>query len=96
MRRIKSFSSASASRCPPSPDLGLASVPPRDLPPQSGDERSRVGVCTDCRHARRIVSAKGSSFWLCERAATEPSRFAKYPRLPVLVCTGLERALPDS
>jgi hypothetical protein len=66
-------------------------VPPRDpRPPLSGDERSRVGLCSDCRHARRIVSAKGSSFWLCERAVTEPERFAKYPRLPVVRCGGFD------
>ncbi|HVY26881.1 MAG TPA: hypothetical protein VHB79_10025 [Polyangiaceae bacterium] len=51
-------------------------------------ERARVGVCADCRHARRIVSAKASSFWLCERSAQEPDRFVKYPRLPVLRCVG--------
>jgi hypothetical protein len=35
-----------------------------------------------------VVSAKGSSFWLCERAQAEPDRFAKYPALPVLRCVG--------
>jgi hypothetical protein len=51
-------------------------------------ERSRVGVCAECQHARRIVSAKGSTFWLCERSVSEPSKFPKYPRLPVLRCEG--------
>lgn len=51
-------------------------------------ERLRVGLCADCQNARRIVSAKGSSFWLCERAVTEPERFKKYPPLPVRACGG--------
>jgi hypothetical protein len=55
----------------------------------------RVGLCADCRHARRIVSAKGSSFWLCERAAFDP-RFKKYPPLPVLRCAGHETNEPPS
>jgi hypothetical protein len=54
-------------------------------------ERSRVGLCADCLHARRIVSAKGSSFWLCERAKSEPQRFTKYPALPVRGCPGFQR-----
>jgi hypothetical protein len=38
---------------------------------------------------RRIESDKGSTFYRCERSATDPS-FAKYPRLPVLQCVGYE------
>jgi hypothetical protein len=38
---------------------------------------------------RRIASDKGSTFYRCERSATDPS-FAKYPRLPVLRCSGYE------
>jgi len=41
---------------------------------------------------RRIVSAKSSSFWLCERALSEPERFSKYPRLPVARCSGFAPA----
>ncbi len=61
-------------------------------PPLSDAERSRVGLCAACTHVRRIVSAKGSSFWLCERAVSEPGRFPKYPPLPVLRCPGFDRA----
>jgi hypothetical protein len=46
-----------------------------------------VGLCTNCAHARRIESARGSVFFLCQLWATDP-RFAKYPRLPVLSCPG--------
>jgi hypothetical protein len=46
-----------------------------------------TGLCEDCVHARRIASAKGSQFVLCELSLSD-SRFAKYPRLPVLTCSG--------
>jgi hypothetical protein len=46
-----------------------------------------VGLCANCAHARRIESERGSLFWLCQLSATD-SRFAKYPRLPVLNCAG--------
>ena len=50
-------------------------------------KQSQVGLCGDCAHARRIESDRGSVFLLCELSATDP-RFAKYPRLPVLSCSG--------
>jgi hypothetical protein len=50
-------------------------------------ERSRAGLCADCIHARRIESARGSEFYFCGLSATD-SNFAKYPRLPVLECSG--------
>jgi hypothetical protein len=50
---------------------------------------ARVGLCTACSQARTIRSAKSSEFWLCERSKRD-SRFAKYPRLPVLACVGFE------
>jgi hypothetical protein len=46
-----------------------------------------AGLCTNCTHARRIESARGSVFFLCQLSVTDP-RFAKYPRLPVLSCRG--------
>lgn len=51
----------------------------------------QTGLCKACLHARTIESAKGSSFLLCQRSATDPS-YAKYPRLPVLSCPGYEPA----
>jgi len=48
-----------------------------------------VGLCARCVNARHIISAKGSTFWLCRKAEDDP-RFAKYPRLPVLRCHGFE------
>lgn len=54
----------------------------------------RRGLCPACAHVKVIQSAKGSTFYLCERARTDP-RFVKYPPQPVLVCAGYERyALP--
>jgi hypothetical protein len=50
----------------------------------------RAGLCADCRFTRLIHSDRGSTFFLCERSATDES-FPKYPRLPVLQCTGYER-----
>ncbi|MET0791871.1 MAG: hypothetical protein ABW061_10155 [Polyangiaceae bacterium] len=54
---------------------------------------ARVGLCATCRHARRIRSAKGSEFWLCEKSKSDP-RFGKYPALPVRACLGFSPADP--
>jgi len=48
-----------------------------------------VGLCATCARAKPITAARGSTFWLCGRAAEDP-RFARYPRLPVLRCPGFE------
>jgi hypothetical protein len=50
------------------------------------------GLCATCRHGRRIDTARGSTFWLCRRSATDP-RYPRYPALPVQACPGFE---PDS
>jgi hypothetical protein len=52
-----------------------------------------VGLCADCRFMRRIESDRGSTFYLCERSATD-ARFPKYPRLPVVQCVGYEPSRP--
>lgn len=49
----------------------------------------RVGLCAACTNARTVVSGRGSAFWMCELAATDP-RFRKYPPLPVVECAGFE------
>ena len=51
--------------------------------------RRDVGLCADCRFMRLMASDRGSTFYLCERSATDP-QFPKYPRLPVLHCAGYE------
>ena len=51
-----------------------------------------VGLCADCVHCR-VITARRSRFYFCERSATDPG-FPRYPRLPVRVCVGFE-ARPD-
>ena len=55
------------------------------------DVRDPIGLCASCRHARVVHSSRGSTFYLCRLAETDP-RFSKYPRLPVLRCAGCEPA----
>jgi hypothetical protein len=47
------------------------------------------GLCDDCAHAKRITSSRDSEFILCLKSKDD-SRFPKYPRLPVVVCSGYE------
>ena len=56
----------------------------------SDREDTRAGLCSHCLHARRIESARGSVFILCNLSLTDP-RFPKYPRLPVLSCDGYKK-----
>jgi len=53
-------------------------------------EKQRAGLCLDCRHARVLRSDRGSVFYQCLRAEDD-ANYARYPRLPVLVCAGYER-----
>jgi len=57
-------------------------------PRESGPD---PGLCGHCRHARVQRSTRGSTFWRCLRAETDPE-FLRYPRLPVRVCGGFEKA----
>jgi hypothetical protein len=50
-------------------------------------EAAQVGLCYDCMYARKIESARGSTFYLCERSVSDPT-FPKYPRLPIIRCSG--------
>jgi hypothetical protein len=52
-----------------------------------------AGLCDDCLHSKRIDSARGSVFRLC-LLHEQDARFAKYPRLPVVRCSGHVRR-PD-
>lgn len=61
--------------------------------PGAGDAE-RVGLCAHCRHARRQRSAKGSTFWRCQLARSDP-RFRPYPPLPVRACPGFAPTSPD-
>ncbi|GMV85154.1 MAG: hypothetical protein AMXMBFR80_10100 [Dehalococcoidia bacterium] len=53
----------------------------------------RAGLCSVCKHARVVISGRGSRFYLCGRAAEDPG-FRKYPPLPVRECRGFERDGP--
>ena len=46
-----------------------------------------VGLCSTCTNAREVKSDRGSKFTMCQLSFLDP-RFAKYPRLPVLTCSG--------
>ena len=59
------------------------------------DDPRTVGLCLECRHARRQETNRGSVFWRCGRAEHDP-RFVRYPRLPVTACAGFERGPRDS
>jgi hypothetical protein len=52
-----------------------------------------VGLCASCRWVRVVTSRRGSTFYRCARAETDP-RFVRYPPLPVLTCPGYEREAP--
>jgi hypothetical protein len=53
------------------------------------DESDQAGLCASCKHVRRVISDRDSTFYLCQLSKTDP-RFPKYPRLPVLACVGFE------
>ena len=53
--------------------------------------RTPAGLCESCRHQRLVSNTRGSTFSLCERSKTEPDRYPRYPRLPVIRCAGHER-----
>lgn len=54
---------------------------------RTNDEPFPAGLCADCLYARRVESARRSAFYLCQRSATD-STFPRYPRLPVIRCSG--------
>ena len=58
-------------------------------------ERMAVGLCAECHHAQRVASGRGSVFWRCRLSARDAA-FARYPRLPVLRCSGYEPAPIES
>lgn len=61
----------------------------------SGEERQQAaaGLCASCLHAEIVTSSRGSRFYLCRLSFTDP-RFARYPTLPVLACSGYVESDP--
>lgn len=52
-----------------------------------------VGLCETCAWVRIATNRRGSVFYRCLRAETDP-RFVRYPPLPVLQCPGYDRRDP--
>lgn len=55
---------------------------------------SHVGLCLDCEYSKHVEAKEDAVYFLCHRFFTDPT-FPKYPRLPVLGCSGyvkLQRA----
>ena len=61
---------------------------PRERPTSRTGEPD-PGLCASCTQGRCLESARGSRFWQCLRAQSDPS-FPRYPRLPVRECRGYE------
>jgi hypothetical protein len=64
------------------------------MQPDAEAERARAGLCTGCRFGVLQRSARGSRFWRCRRADSDPA-FARYPPLPVRSCAGFEPGGPE-
>ena len=45
-----------------------------------------AGLCPRCEHVRKVVSAKGAVFWMCEKSRSD-ARLPRYPAQPRMVCT---------
>ncbi len=60
--------------------------------PQHQAPQAHLGLCADCLHARLITSDRGSQFLFCQLSQFDPN-FPKYPRLPVLQCSGYSKKL---
>jgi hypothetical protein len=58
---------------------------------QTQEQSENAGLCVSCIHSRKITSARDSVFFLCQLGFTD-DRFPKYPRLPVLTCSGFTPA----
>lgn len=50
-----------------------------------------TSLCETCSWMREITTPKGSRFLLCQLSQTDPT-YAKYPRQPVLMCDGYQKA----
>jgi len=61
----------------------------------AGGPASDPGLCSRCRHATSQGNRRGSVFWRCLRADSDPG-FLRYPPLPVERCSGFEAATPDT
>ena len=67
-----------------------AGVVSNNVQPGKETRKIHVGLCAQCVHMRQIKSDRGSIFYMCQLSSRDAS-FPKYPRLPVLRCSGYER-----
>jgi hypothetical protein len=58
------------------------------------DEAVEVGLCKTCSFARITGNRRGSIFYFCDYSNLDPT-FEKYPRLPVLTCSGYQKTSDD-
>jgi len=58
--------------------------------------RAPAGLCDSCVHQQLIRNTRGSEFSLCRRSRSEPERFPRYPRLPVVRCSGWQAREPTT
>ena len=56
--------------------------------------QAQPGLCASCVHAQQVLSSRDSTFILC-RLSRQDSRYARYPRLPVIECKGYEPRGPE-
>ncbi len=54
-----------------------------------------AGLCDSCCHQQVVRNTRGSVFSLCRRSRDEPERYPRYPRVPVLECSGYEKAVTE-
>jgi len=50
----------------------------------------KIGLCQECSFHSLTSGKSGSEFHLCRLSRIDPT-FPKYPRLPVLRCTGFKK-----
>lgn len=50
----------------------------------------RPGLCETCRWVRVIQTKRGPAYYWCGYSRVDP-RFTRYPRLPVLSCSGYQK-----
>ena len=66
-----------------------------DLDAEDGPDSSRAGLCARCGHLRAQATRRGTVFFRCARADTDPG-FLRYPPIPVRACPGFEPARDDA
>ncbi len=55
--------------------------------PEAGSRSPRAGLCDTCAHQQLVRNTRGSTFSLCRRSREDPA-YPRYPRVPVLECSG--------